>query len=143
MLRNSASISQVTDFLLNQIAPPRPFLPLPEPIRSQTHQVPSVGSNGTFVSGGPVCCFQALEPDIDSGQAPSKYRAMLLYVPHQQLQPSGGQNIVDPNDMYQPPTWCIPESFFPSKKLDTLPPRPAQPEPLRRPNHRQKSSLSE
>jgi integrator complex subunit 6 len=26
-----------------------------------------------------------------------------------------------------PPLWCIPESFFPSKKLDSLPPRPAQP----------------
>ena len=29
--------------------------------------------------------------------------------------------------MFQPPVWCIPESFFPSKKLDTLPPRTPQP----------------
>jgi hypothetical protein len=128
MLRSSASLSQVTGFLLNQIAPPRPKdFPIPEPIGSPTHHDPLVGANGTFVSGGPVCCFQALEPDLDSGQPAAKYRAMLLYVPHQQAWPSGSQNQGDPNELFQSPTWCIPESYFPSRKLDTLPPRPAQP----------------
>lgn len=126
MLRSSASLSQTTDQLLNLIAPPRPKdLPIPEPIRPQSHHSPLVGSRGTFVSGGPVCCFQALEPDIDSGQASPKSRAMLLYVPHQHFQQSGHND--DRADLFQPPTWCISESFFPSKKLDTLPPRPAQP----------------
>lgn len=30
-------------------------------------------------------------------------------------------------NIVQSPIWCIPESHFPSKKLDTLPPRPSQP----------------
>lgn len=126
MLKSNASLSQVTGFLLNQIAPPRPKdLPIPDPIYNPTHD-PLVGANGTFVSGGPVCCFQALEPDLDSGQPSAKHRAMLLYVPHQPAQPLGNQNNNDP-ELFQSPTWCIPESFFPSRKLDTLPPRPAQP----------------
>ena len=129
MLRSSASLSQTTDKLLNLIAPPRPRdLPIPEPTRIQPHHSPLVGAIGTFVSGGPVCCFQALEPDIDTAQPSPKFRAMLLYVPHEVQQPAGtGQNTGATNDPFQPPTWCIPESFFPSKKLDTLPPRPAQP----------------
>jgi hypothetical protein len=129
MLRSSASLSQSTDLCLKLIAPPRPRdLPLPDPLRLQAQHSPIVGANGTFVSGGPVCCFQALEGDMDSGQAPPKHRAMLLYVPHEQAQAApSGQTQSDAHDLFQPPTWCIPECFFPSKKLDTLPPRPAQP----------------
>ena len=128
MLRSSATLSQSTDLCLKLIAPPRPKdLPLPDPICLQAQHSPIVGANGTFVSGGPVCCFQALEPDLDSGQAPPKHRAMLLFVPHEQAQLATGQAQSDSQDPFQPPTWCIPESFFPSKKLDTLPPRPAQP----------------
>eukprot|EP00980_Cylindrotheca_fusiformis_P003037 scaffold709_cov197-Cylindrotheca_fusiformis.AAC.5 len=126
MLRSSASLSQVTGFLLSQIAPPRPKdLPIIQPTYDTAHH-PLVGANGTFVSGGPVCCFQALEPDIDSGQPAAKHRAMLLYVPHQQAQLPGNPDSREP-DQFQSPTWCIPESYFPSRKFDTLPPRPAQP----------------
>ncbi|CAJ1907301.1 unnamed protein product [Cylindrotheca closterium] len=127
ILRSSVSLSQVTGHLLNQIAPPRPRdLPIPDPIQNLDRSNRSlVGGNGTFVSGGPVCCFQALEPEMD-GQAPPRYRAMLLYVPHK---PAYTQNNPAPKEQveFQSPIWCIPESFFPSKKLDTLPPRPAQP----------------
>mmetsp|Transcript_31243 Transcript_31243/g.75194 ORF Transcript_31243/g.75194 Transcript_31243/m.75194 type:complete len:1234 (+) Transcript_31243:200-3901(+) len=127
MLRSSASLSQITGFLLNQIAPPRPRdLPIPDPFQNLDRTNRSlVGGNGTFVSGGPVCCFQALEPDMD-GQAPPKHRAMLLYVPHNPAYIQNNPTSKDQNE-FQSPIWCIPESFFPSKKLDTLPPRPAQP----------------
>ena len=126
MLRSSASLSQVTDTLLKLIAPPRPRdLPLSDALRLQAQHTPTVGTNGTFVNGGPVCCFQALERDLDSSQ-PVKHRAMLLYVPHQQAQ-TAVQKDYDPQESFQPPIWCIPESHFPSKKLDALPPRAAQP----------------
>ncbi|KAL3930710.1 MAG: hypothetical protein SGBAC_011645 [Bacillariaceae sp.] len=126
MLRSSAALSQITGRLLNQIAPPRPRdLPILDPLNLDRTTRSIAGGNGTFVSGGPVCCFQALEPDMD-GQAPPKHRAMILYVPHK---PAYMQNNTTSNDQneFQSPIWCIPESFFPSKKLDTLPPRSAQP----------------
>ena len=127
MLRSSANLSQVTDLLLKLIAPPRPRnLPLPDPLRIQAVHNPVVGATGTFVSGGPVCCFQALEGDIEGG-APTKYRAMMLYVSHQQQAQASGQASLEAYEAFQPPVWCIPESFFPSKKLDALPPRSAQP----------------
>ena len=87
MLRSSGTLAQTTDLLLKQIAPPRPKdLPLPDPLKLQATNAPIVGSLGTFVSGGPVCSFQALEGDLDnSSQAPPKYRASLLYVPHEQM----------------------------------------------------------
>jgi hypothetical protein len=123
MLRTSASLSHSTDLLLKMIAPPRPRdLPLPDPLRLQAQHHPVVGANGTFVSGGPVCSFQALEGDLEGG-TPTKFRAMLLYVPHQYAQVTG----LEGQEVFHPPTWCIPESFFPSKNFDTLPPRPAQP----------------
>lgn len=128
MLRSSASLSQSTDLLLKSIAPPRPRdLPIPDPIKLQAEHLPIVGANGTFVSGGPVCCFQALEGDLDAGQ-PTKSRAMLLYVPHEASQMAGQPPAINDQEIvFQPPIWCIPESFFPSKKFDSLPPRPAQP----------------
>jgi hypothetical protein len=128
MLRSSATLSQSTDLLLKLIAPPRPRdLPLPDPLCLQAEHAPLVGATGTFVSGGPVCTFQALEADMDSGQASPKHRATLLYVPHEQAQSPSDPASPDKQDLFQPPAWCIPESYFPSKKLDTLPPRPAQP----------------
>ena len=127
MLRSSANLSQVTDLLLKLIAPPRPrTLPIPDPLRLQAPHNPVVGATGTFVSGGPVCCFQALEGDIEGG-SPTKYRAMMLYVSHQQQLQTSGQASLEAYETFQPPVWCIPESFFPSKKLDALPPRSAQP----------------
>lgn len=134
MLRSSGMLAQSTDFLLKQIAPPRPRdLPVPDPVQLQAPHSPLVGALGTFVSGGPVCSFQALEGDLDTAQAPLKHRALLLYVPHEQANPqsssssSAGDGDSSSDIISQPPTWCIPESFFPSKTLETLPPRSAQP----------------
>lgn len=128
MLRSSASLGQSTDVLLKLIAPPKPRdLPIPDPLRLQAVHVPTVGANGTFVAGGPVCCFQALESDLDTGQAPPKHRALILFVPQERSSAQPSQGNVDPQDVFTPPTWCIPESYFPSRKLDALPPRPSQP----------------
>jgi integrator complex subunit 6 len=129
MLRSSTSLSQVTDILLRLISPPRPReLPIPDPLRQQPLQSsskPVLGSNGAFVNGGPICCFQSLEATEAEGGNRPIHRAMLLYVPH-----NVGQSVPSSDNVpnvFQPPTWCIPEAFFPSKALDTLPPRPAQP----------------
>lgn len=122
MLRSTASLTQVTDRLSKWIAPPLPReLPIPDPLRLHnvaSNQNHSMHTSGSFVNGGPVCCFQALEGGEMEGNQPVNYRALLLLVSAQQAegtQPS------------QPALWCIPEAFFSSKKLDALPPRPAQP----------------
>lgn len=124
MLRSASALSPLTDQLLKFIAPKRPAqLPIPDPLRlpTTTPAVPSpVVQNlnlppGTFVQGAPVCCFQSLEAG-PNGEPSPLHRAMILYVPHQ-----------SPQVGVQQPTWCLPEAFFPSKNLDTLPPRLAQP----------------
>lgn len=128
MLRSSGTLSQSTDSLLKKIAPPRPRdFPIPNPIKLEAPHFPMVGALGTFVGGGPVCCFQALEGDVDTAQPSPKHRALLLYSPHEQPQLRKEQLSLSMQDAFQPPTWCIPESFFPNKMLDTLPPRSAQP----------------
>ncbi len=125
MLRSSGTLGQTTDSLLKKIAPPRPRdLPIPDPLKLQAAHSPLVGVSGTFVGGGPVCSFQALEGDLDNSQTLLKHRALLLYVPHEQASLANDDS---PQDAFQSPTWCIPESFFPNKMLDTLPPRSAQP----------------
>ena len=124
MLRSVSALPQLTDQLIKFMAPPRPpQLPIPDPLRlpSTTPAIPPATLQnlqlppGTFVQGAPICSFQALEAG-PQGETSPLHRAMILYVPHQSSQ--GG---------VQPPTWCLPESFFPSKNLDTLPPRLAQP----------------
>jgi hypothetical protein len=138
MLRSSVSSS--ADLVLRLLAPPRPStLLIPDPLRITTeHQEPLMGATGSFVNGGPVCCFQSLERDFDAGQAPAKYRAALLYVPHQTCQQAertdniatattSASSSSDELNIYQPPIWPIAESFFPGRKLDTLPPRSAEP----------------
>jgi integrator complex subunit 6 len=124
MLRSASALSQLTDQLIKMIAPPRPAqLPIADPLRlpTTTPAVPAPTAQnlnlppGTFVQGAPVCCFQALEAG-PNGEASALHRAMIFYVPHQ-----------SPQVGVQLPTWCLPESFFPSKNLDTLPPRLAQP----------------
>jgi hypothetical protein len=130
MLRSSGgSLSQFADLLVKLMCPPRPRdLPLLDPIQIPTQQNPLlVGSSGTFVNAGPVCTFQALEPDMDSGQPPPKHRALILFAPHSSAGGSGLSSALDDPGVFQSPVWCLPETFFPSKKLDTLPPRPAQP----------------
>ena len=136
MLQSTASLSAMTDRLLRILAPPLPRqLPIPDPLKSPvtassttTMATSSPNGSSSFVNGGPVCCFQALEGDMDGGGGGGQstmYRAMILYVPcpSTQLTPTDVQETV----AFPRPLWCIPENLFPTKKLDTLPPRPAQP----------------
>ena len=131
MLRSVTSLSQVTDSLLKLIAPPRPReIPIPDPLRPlaapSTPASQSRVSTGLFVNGGPICCFQSLEGGANGEQSPTR-RAMLLYVPFEQANGVSSAGAGNSQPPMAPPMWCIPESFFPSKKLDVLPPRLAQP----------------
>ncbi|KAL3922718.1 MAG: hypothetical protein SGILL_002056 [Bacillariaceae sp.] len=126
-----SSLSQCSDRILKLIAPPRPRdLPVADPMTFPPPPTAATlkGANGTFPNGGPIVTFQSFEPDTNTGQQPPKNRAMLLYVP-QNIggKPPGTDFTITDTEVYQPPVWCIPESFFPSRKLDTLPPRSAQP----------------
>jgi integrator complex subunit 6 len=130
MLRSATGLSQVVDSLLKLIAPSRPrVMPIQYPLRTSTPP-PALESHsrlspGLFVNGGPICCFQALEAGVNGEPSPTQ-RAMLLYVPHEQ--PQATPNVETSQvPSYSPPVWCIPEAFFPSKVLDALPPRLAQP----------------
>ena len=139
MLRSSGSgnhsLSHFSDLLVNLIAPPLPRnLPLADPIsllgQQQQQNTVKRPNGGIFVNGGPVVIFQALEPDMNTGKAAPKHRAGIYYVPisHGDASLAQGSSSGENNvPLFQPPVWCIPESFFPSKKLDALPPRPAQP----------------
>jgi WW domain len=128
-IRSASSISSWADQMLKILAPPRPcHIPIADPLHLSTSTTnPSPPNNwnlpaGTFVQGGPICCFQALEAGTQGEPSPL-HRAMILNVPFQQqvISTTG----IPPNP--SPPTWCIPEAFFPSPNLDTLPPRLAQP----------------
>ena len=130
-----------TEDILKRLRPVLPReVPLPDPLYARlsgisyssimaeslapTHKLPPGAS---FVNGGPICCFQALEGE-DGSRMVSR-RAMLLYVAS--LATSTVTHIPqlgnEPKTILSQPLWCVPESHFPSKKLDALPPRPAQP----------------
>jgi len=127
-LRSVSDISQASGILLRLIAPAIPSqLPILNPLRLRSlppvtvsKQESNHGSNcmagGTYVNGGPICTFQ----DFDGI---TTHRAMLLYTPYHMDM----MKIIPNNYVHNAPIWCIPESFFPSKKLDSLPPRKAQP----------------
>eukprot|EP00977_Amphora_coffeiformis_P004596 scaffold992_cov175-Amphora_coffeaeformis.AAC.5 len=97
------------------------------------------GEGAFYVNGGPVVHIQALEPDVDStGTAapPKIHRAMLLYCgstatilyfSNNSTASADSMAASAPNGVVSPPLWPIPEAYFPNKKLDTLPPRKAQP----------------
>jgi len=134
---SSSSLSQTTDRLLRMIAPSRPSsMPIPDPLRlpslpplppPPTPNQAFSKSAGNFVNGGPVCTFQSIERVLNG----ESHRALLLPILYQRPVPptslfvssSATVNIIPSS----PPIWCIPENFFPSKKLETLPPRTAQP----------------
>jgi hypothetical protein len=128
-----SSLSKCSDRLVKLIAPPKPKnLPLVDPLSFPPPPVTAIkGANGTFTNGGPIVTFQAFEPDENTGKNPPKNRAMLLYIPQNvgdnQSHDKSTDAAINDSNVFQPPVWCIPESFFPSKKLDTLPPRSAQP----------------
>lgn len=131
-VKNVSSISQVSDMLLNMIAPRVPNeWPIPNPLRlllspltdDNKNETTNFENNGIFVNGGPICSFQQFEPMIN-GSSPPVHRAMLLYTPSPNNNTDDGRKGTKSTNQ---PIWCIPESYFPSKKLDYLPPRTAQP----------------
>jgi hypothetical protein len=131
-----------TDAMLKRIRPlSTRELPIQDPLFAKLF--PPVAYHGTsaatthtmlpgasFVNGGPVCCFQAFEGD-ESGRPSQQRRAMLLYTASHatttMVSPPPQQGGGHPKPVLSQPLWCIPESFFPSAKLDALPPRAAQP----------------
>ena len=136
-INSSSSISQTVNTLLRLIAPPRPeIMPIPDPLRLPTLQpmnltpLSTPPPLGTFVNGGPVCAFQTIERR-NNGEPGPLYRAIILPYVYQRAEPSSSaseySNIAIKVVQSSPPIWCIPENFFPNKKLDTLPPRHAHP----------------
>jgi len=121
-IQSSSALSQVSERLIQMIAPSLPKkMPIPNPLRHPSMAPPpqtegSMNVSGVFVNGGPVCSFQQLE-----GGETSMHRALLLHVP------SRTDTANEATQIYAAPIFCIPESFFPDKKLDTLPPRTGQP----------------
>ena len=95
----------------------------------------SMPVGASFVNAGPICCFVPFEGEED-GRTPQQQqprRAMLLYTgsaaTNYTLTSANTTSTPDATQqqVLSPPLWCIPEAYFPSKKLDTLPPRQAQP----------------
>ncbi|KAL7543458.1 hypothetical protein ACHAXR_012739 [Thalassiosira sp. AJA248-18] len=138
-MRISTSVPSLSK-ILSRIAPPRPRqhsivdplrLPsMPNPAQSDDTTNGQVNApSNVFVNGGPVCSFQCLE---GSSGMPSLHRAMLLFAGAcEQQRWILSSEALSPNQsqtkFVQSPIWCIPESHFPSKKIDSLPPRPSQP----------------
>ena len=138
IIRNAAAsnLSRLTESLLKRLSPPLPReIPVSDPLTLKSH--PSTSPTPmktipglTFVHGGPIVTVQAFESDeVDGQQRPSKtYRCCLLYVGSQSSTVNVGANASQGSKyVLSPPVWCIPEAHFPSKKLDSLPPRKAQP----------------
>jgi len=125
-LSSVAEIQLVSDILLRRIAPHAPNqMCVPNPLRmpslppvsaslSESSTIFNCMTDAAYVNGGPICSFQQLEAAVT-------HRAMLLYTPYHMDMLKLSPNI------HSAPIWCIPESFFPSKKLENLPPRTAQP----------------
>lgn len=127
MLHKPANLHYVTEGILRSLCPPLPKkLPIDkvfvETIANEESNrgIPTIPGS-VYANGGPICCFQAVEPE-EHGRPGKKLRAILLYTGSAATTTKTAGNCV-----LSPPLWCIPEGYFPSKKLDTLPPRPAQP----------------
>ena len=128
-INNVNKCNAIVDLVMKQISPVK-NLPLMDPVSlyiQQKQQMPNQPMNtkpGAFVNGGPVCTFSKLDNTQNT-----IYRAMLLHVPPKQvvdhvLASKPCFNFVTPS---LTSTWCIPEAYFPNKKMDVLPPRTAQP----------------
>lgn len=130
--QSAASFSK----LLSILSPPQPKphsipdplrLPqMPEPIQVSTDTQPQK----IFTNGGPIVGFQAFEREVGA-PVPSLHRSMLLFSgmceQTRWIFNATKNNSSDTQPNIQSPLWFVPESFYPSKKLDTLPPRPSQP----------------
>ena len=132
-------------------------LPIPDPLYTsvmrkdnnatlQQQSAPIVLSNNSnsnpfcFMNGGPICSFQCLEMEEPNNKKSNKvYRAMMLYVGSAATTTTTTTTALtnDPSSLrpgtttttttLSSPIYCLPESYFPGKTLDTLPPRSAQP----------------
>jgi len=131
----TSSATSISAKLLSLISPAQPRRhSIPDPLRLPTMELSTQtermddSPGRLYVNGGPVCSFQCLEGTAQN--APSLHRAMLLFAGSSEDTRWIMANAVTPiqlNSCPQVPMWSIPESFFPSKKMDTLPPRPSQP----------------
>lgn len=109
------------------MSPPQPnACSLQDPLRLPSMLEPLIQSQSNvqtkteyFLNGGPVAGFQAFERDAAQNM-PSLHRAMLLFSPMVTT-----ENKAEVHS--RSPVWLIPENFYPTKKLDVLPPRPSQP----------------
>ena len=134
--KNATSVSK----LISRLCPvqPRPRS-IPDPLRlplipdyTSSRNDQSRQEVAYFINGGPIVGFQAFERNIDSNM-PSLHRAMLLFAgscEHTRWIMNASQsseNTPETQAFIQSPVWSLPESFYPSKKLDVLPPRPSQP----------------
>ena len=122
--------------ILKRISPPKPKQhTIPDPLRLPSMPTPAQldetqffqpNTTNLFVNGGPICSFQCLEGG-GQGMA-SLHRAMLLFAGScEQQRWILSSSDAPPSTQPQLPIWPVPESHFPSKKLDTLPPRSSQP----------------
>jgi len=137
-MRINPTVSSLSKILF-RISPPRPKPhSIPDPLWLPSMSTPAQSddtpdgqaTSHMFVNGGPICSFQCLEGG-EQGM-PSLHRAMLLFagaceqprwiLNSETLSPTQTQA-----KFAQSPIWCMPEIHFPSKKLDTLPPRQSQP----------------
>lgn len=129
-IRSVQDIPQVTNMISSLIAPrlPTPW-PMQNPLKLPHVQTANAAGNEmimsgeVFLNGGPVCAFQVLERN-SAGQPAAVHRAMLLYAP---CWNNDALKSTQKNSNPLPPIWPIPESYFPSKKMESLPPRTAQP----------------
>ncbi len=134
------STMQTLPKILSRMFPIRPKVhAIADPLRLPSMSTPAqldetlkqTNASSVFVNGGPVCSFQCMEGGHKMFM-PSLHRAMILFAgkceqPRWILHAETMQSIQHQTNVIQNPIWCIPESHFPSKKLDTLPPRPSQP----------------
>ena len=133
-MRTTGSVTSISTKLLSLISPAQPRRhsihdPLRLPMMEMSTQAEKDDSpDMLYVNGGPICSFQCLEGTAQN--APSLHRAMLLFAGSSEetrwIMANAGTPI-QLNSWSQVPIWGIPETYFPSKKMDTLPPRPSQP----------------
>ena len=126
VLDTAASISSCVERHLKLLFPPvPPELPLPDHPLARTptgltRKVVKSVPGAVYPTGGPICCFQQFEPD-PRGHRPT-WKALLLYAGSEAT-----THAVNDVPTLASPLWIIPEAYFPSKKLDSLPPRAAHP----------------
>jgi len=137
-MKINPSESSLTN-ILSRISPPRPKTgSIPDPLRlpsmppqpNDTTTTQIISSSNIFANGGPVCGFQSMDC-VGGDSNPSLHRAMIMFAGSCEqtrwILTAANAQQHPVSTIVQTPIWCIPEPYFPNKKLDTLPPRPSQP----------------